>query len=56
MRIWKALLLAVGGALVAGCGGSRSESVTVRSEGVEITVSVEPAALRVGENALWIEL
>ena len=40
----------------AGCGGSRSDPVTVRSEGVELSVSVEPADLRVGKNSLWIEL
>lgn len=38
------------------CGGSRSEPVTVRSEGLEMAVSVEPAALRVGKNAMWVEL
>lgn len=48
------LLIAVGFAI--GCSGSRSEPVTVRSEGVELAVSVEPAELRVGQNAMWIEL
>ena len=54
--IWKTSVLLTGAALAMGCGGSRSEPVTVRSEGVEIEVSVEPAALRVGENSMWIEL
>ncbi len=49
-------MLTAGTALFAACGGSRSEPVTVRSEGIEMVVSVEPAALRVGENAMWIEL
>ncbi len=40
----------------SGCGGSRSDPVTVRSEGVEMLVAVEPAELRGGENALWLEL
>jgi Cu(I)/Ag(I) efflux system membrane fusion protein len=48
--------LLVGVVLLFGCGGSRSEPVTVRSEGVELAVSVEPAALRVGQNVMWIEL
>ena len=55
-RIWKALVLLTGAGLVAGCVGSRSEPVTVRSEGIVIEVSVEPASLRVGENSMWIEL
>ena len=38
------------------CAGSRSEPVRVRSEGIEISVSVEPANPRVGKNALWLEL
>jgi Cu(I)/Ag(I) efflux system membrane fusion protein len=38
------------------CGGSRSEPVVVRSEGVELEVSVEPAVLRVGSNALLLAL
>ena len=36
--------------------GSRSDPVKVRSQGLEIAVAVEPAAPRVGENALGIEL
>jgi len=42
--------------LAWGCGGERSESVQVRSAGLELRVSVEPAALRVGENSIWVEL
>jgi len=41
---------------MSGCGGSRSDPVTVHSDGVDLSVSVEPADLRVGKNALWIEL
>ena len=51
--LWATALLA---AATVGCGGSRSDPVTVRSEGVELSVAVEPADLRVGKNALWIEL
>ena len=43
-------------ALAVGCGGSRSQPVTVHSEGVRIEVAVDPARLRVGENSLWIDL
>ena len=50
------LLVTVAGAFALGCGGSRSEPVKVRSEGVEISAAVEPAELRVGQNELWIEL
>jgi Cu(I)/Ag(I) efflux system membrane fusion protein len=39
-----------------GCGGSRSDTVTVRSEGVEIEAAMEPARPRVGPNSLWLEL
>jgi Cu(I)/Ag(I) efflux system membrane fusion protein len=50
--VWAALL-----ALAATvCGGSRSEPVEARSQGVTIRASLEPDAARVGENALWIEL
>jgi Cu(I)/Ag(I) efflux system membrane fusion protein len=54
-------MLMVRGALAlslvaAGCGGARSEPVTLQSEGIELAVAVEPAAPRVGRNALWIEL
>lgn len=38
------------------CAPPRSEPVTVRSGGVEMAVAVEPEALRVGENVLWLEL
>jgi Cu(I)/Ag(I) efflux system membrane fusion protein len=38
------------------CGGSRSDPVTVRSEGLELAVSVEPADIRVGANAVWLDL
>jgi Cu(I)/Ag(I) efflux system membrane fusion protein len=42
--------------LPAACGGSRSEPARVRSGGLELAVSAEPEALRVGENTLWLSL
>ncbi len=56
MHVWQIALLT--SILVAfwACSGSRSKPVIVQSEGVELAVSVEPADLRVGKNALWIEL
>ena len=42
--------------LLTSCRGSTSEPVTVRSEGLELAVSVDPAALRDGQNVMWIEL
>jgi len=42
--------------LAWGCGSDLSEPVRVRSQGLELRVSVEPAALRVGDNTIWIEL
>ncbi len=42
--------------LLAACGGNRSEPTRVRAGDVEITAAVEPRALRVGENEMWIEL
>jgi len=50
-RAFIALVLAIWA-----CGGSRSAPVTVRSEGMQIEVAVEPADLRVGKNALWLAL
>jgi Cu(I)/Ag(I) efflux system membrane fusion protein len=56
MDLWKTVSVAA--LLVAswGCTGSRSDPVTVHSEGVEMAVAVDPADLRVGKNALWLEL
>lgn len=48
------ILALLGG--VVGCGSSRSDPVTASSGGIEIAASVEPAELRVGENAMWIEV
>ena len=42
--------------LALGCEGSRSDPVSVRSQGLEMQVSVEPPDLRVGANTLWLEL
>ena len=56
MSHWKIATILMGVALSWGCGGSRSEPVTVRSEDVDLAVSVEPAELRVGQNVMWIEL
>ncbi|NNL66137.1 MAG: FixH family protein [Myxococcales bacterium] len=50
---WIVTLVAV---LSSACGGSRSDPVTVRADGVELAVSVEPPELRVGKNVMWIEL
>ncbi len=56
MRVWKTAFVTA--LLLAGwaCGGSRSQPVTVHSEGLEMAVSVDPAEPRVGSNAMWIEL
>ena len=56
MQHSRALALAWLIAAVAGCGGSRSDPVSVRSQELRLSVAVEPAELRVGSNALWIEL
>jgi len=56
MKTGSTKLLVVLFFLAWGCGGERSESVQVRSAGLELRVSVEPAALRVGENSIWVEL
>jgi len=42
--------------LAAGCGDSRSEPVALRYAAFELAVALEPAAARVGENTLWLEL
>lgn len=42
--------------LAWGCGSETSEAVRVRSDGLDLRVSVEPAAPRVGENTIWVEL
>jgi Cu(I)/Ag(I) efflux system membrane fusion protein len=53
----RALVLAGIAAMGAlACGGSQSDPVKVRSQGVELTVAVEPAAPRVGENSLRLAL
>jgi Cu(I)/Ag(I) efflux system membrane fusion protein len=56
MQLLQTILVVALLAASSACSGSRSEPVVVRSEGVEIAVAVEPAELRVGENALWVEL
>ena len=56
MRMLQQLSLAFLLAAQWGCGSSRSDPVTLQSEGIEMAVAVEPADLRVGENALWLEL
>jgi len=53
---WNIGMSLIGIVLAWGCGGSGSDPVTVRSEGVELAVSVEPAEPRVGRNVLWIKL
>lgn len=53
---WKILVLLVWVAFAGGCGGSRSDPVTLQSEGVDLAVSLEPAVPRVGRNVMWIEL
>ncbi len=56
MHVWQIVLLTSLLATLWACGGSRSKPVVVRSDGVELAVSVEPADLRVGKNAIWLEL
>jgi Cu(I)/Ag(I) efflux system membrane fusion protein len=56
MRVAKMLALLAGVVGLSSCGGSRSDPVTVRAEGVEIEAAVEPATLRVGKNAIWLAL
>lgn len=56
LRPGLAVLLVLGLLLSWGCGGSRSDPVVVHSDGIELSVSVEPADLRVGQNVLWIGL
>lgn len=56
MRLIEMLIFAGLLATLASCSGSRSEPVKVRSGDIELAVTVEPAALRVGTNKLWIEL
>ncbi len=53
---WFVLAMLVFGGAVVGCGGPSSEPVRVASPGLELRASLEPAAPRVGENRLWIEL
>lgn len=55
-RIGIPALLAVVSGLAAGCGDSRSEPVELRYAEFELVVALEPAAARVGENTLWLEL
>lgn len=56
MREWKKLSTALLLPLLWACGGSLSEPVVVHSEGLELAVAADPAALRVGQNAFWLEL
>ena len=56
MHVWQIVLLTSLLATLWACGGSRSKPVVVRSDGVELAVSVEPADLRVGKNAIWLEI
>ena len=56
MNLWKISFLSALLLTPMGCGGSRSEPLSVQSGGVELVVVVEPAALRVGKNTLWLEL
>ena len=56
MRKLHALLTASLFAALSACGGSRSDPVTVESEGVKMRVAVEPSDLRVGKNTMWLEL
>jgi len=56
MAVANQLALVVLLAVAWSCGGSRSEPVTVDAEGLTLAVAVEPAALRVGSNVMWIEL
>jgi Cu(I)/Ag(I) efflux system membrane fusion protein len=56
MSVWTKIPCALLLLVAFGCGGSRSDPATVRSEGLEISVSVEPAGLRVGRNVIWVEL
>ncbi len=42
--------------LAAGCDLAHDERVEVRSEELQLIVSLDPATPRVGDNALWIEL
>jgi Cu(I)/Ag(I) efflux system membrane fusion protein len=54
---WRAGAPGLAAALaLAGCGAPRSEPAAVRSGGVELRAAVEPAAPRVGENRLHVEL
>ena len=52
----RAGMVAALGLALAACSGSRSDPAVVATSGLVIEVAVEPAALRVGENSLWIEL
>jgi len=42
--------------VLAACGGSRSEPVTVHSSGLTLSAALEPRAGRAGENTIWLEL
>ena len=52
LRVLQILLLG----LASGCGGTASDPVSVRSAGVEMSVSVDPARPRVGDNSIWLDL
>ncbi len=55
MRLRTSLAIAALAVLAVACG-DRSEPVEVRSGELALAVSVEPAALRVGRNTMWIEV
>lgn len=52
------ILLRIGLALLVGvaCDGSRPEAAAVRTGGLQLSVSLDPATPRVGDNALTVEV
>ncbi len=42
--------------IMAACGGSRSEPVTVHSSGLTLSAALAPRTARAGENTIWLEL
>ena len=55
-RAGAALAAALLATALAACGGSRSEPATLRGAGLELSAALEPAAPRLGENTLWLQL
>jgi len=51
-----AIATTLGLLILSGCGASHSEPVTIQSNALVLTVAVEPVALRVGQNVMWLEL